>query len=605
MLIYSNDYDDELPRAGGRGSEWARHISNWQANSRFSAYGLAADGSGGMATITSSFYLLVKYAEVSPRTFVCPGDSGTTVFNTNDYGVREREYIDLWDFGPVPSRHCSYAYHMPYGLYALTTSSEPGMAVAADRNPWIDSLSFEAKGPDFYSLYNPDGGREAIKRGNSIVHNEEGQNVLFLDCHVGFEKSPCCGVNKDNIYTFWDGTDIRRGGLPVPFATEPTDLRDSYLVSEPATYRATVTKEVKAVDSANLKKTSIVATLDCPIPEHKNVIWCSTFQMTWDMLKNDIIGEPVKVPEAKELAERLNKAEVSKTDLQQKSYYSAAGIVKDGIIDQIIKEMKRRFPNEPEPDFKELDSLSRFQKELTVVNYAFLDVEFDFKKPFHNTDSKLTFQDSNGKGTAVTSFGTGKKDWDAEVAEQVDILYYKDIDYPKKAHFAVDLCKYTKPYQVVLALLPRQNTLRETVDKVEQKISEFKHDPHYEQVSKLQPSKFSFGPPDSLIVPDFLYKLTHRYEELINKHIINEKLFNYWFCIAKQMINFSLSRTGLTVKSEAILAPPPPAARLGLPRLLHFNKPFLIYVKKRQGGNEPLFVMWVDNSELMQEFGSK
>jgi hypothetical protein len=98
MLIYSNDYDDELPRAGGRDSMWWNQIPNWQADSRFTAYGLAADGSGGMATITSSLYLLVKYAELSPRTFVCPGDSGATVFNLNDYGARDRENIDLWDF---------------------------------------------------------------------------------------------------------------------------------------------------------------------------------------------------------------------------------------------------------------------------------------------------------------------------------------------------------------------------------------------------------------------------------------------------------------------------------------------------------------------------
>jgi len=32
MLIYSNDYDDEFPRAGGRNSVWSSHIPNWRAN---------------------------------------------------------------------------------------------------------------------------------------------------------------------------------------------------------------------------------------------------------------------------------------------------------------------------------------------------------------------------------------------------------------------------------------------------------------------------------------------------------------------------------------------------------------------------------------------
>ena len=32
MLIYSNDYDDELPRAGGRNSVWGGRIPQWLAD---------------------------------------------------------------------------------------------------------------------------------------------------------------------------------------------------------------------------------------------------------------------------------------------------------------------------------------------------------------------------------------------------------------------------------------------------------------------------------------------------------------------------------------------------------------------------------------------
>jgi prepilin-type N-terminal cleavage/methylation domain-containing protein len=232
MLIYSNDYDDEFPRAGGRNSTWAFGISNWLADNRFAAYGLGADGSGGMATITSSFYLLVKYAEVTPKSFICKGDSGTTEFKPTDYAAGDRDLIDLWDFGPQANEHCSYSYHMPYGLYALTTSSEPGMAVAADRNPWMTSPAAEGKDPALLSSYNPEGGKEMVNVGNAIAHQEDGQNVLFMDSHVGFEKQPFCAINDDNIYTYWDGGDIRRGGLPMAGTTEPTDRLDSFLVND-------------------------------------------------------------------------------------------------------------------------------------------------------------------------------------------------------------------------------------------------------------------------------------------------------------------------------------------------------------------------------------
>ena len=232
MLIYSNDYEDEFPRAGGRDSKWNGPVQ-WMAEDRYTAYGLnVANGSGGQATISSSFYLLVKYAEMTPKSFICKADSGITEFKPSEYGAGNRELIDLWDFGDEPVNHCSYSYHMPYGLYALTTSSEPGMAVAADRNPWITNDASEGKDADVFAQFNPDGGKEFVNFGNAVAHQEEGQNVLFMDAHVSFEKKSFCAINDDNIYTFWDGTDIRRGGIPDPGASEPMDRLDSLLVND-------------------------------------------------------------------------------------------------------------------------------------------------------------------------------------------------------------------------------------------------------------------------------------------------------------------------------------------------------------------------------------
>jgi prepilin-type N-terminal cleavage/methylation domain-containing protein len=70
MVLYANEYDDEFPRAGGRTSQWSNKINNWAAANRYDAYQLASDGTGGFVTITSSFYLLIKYTEVTPSSFV-------------------------------------------------------------------------------------------------------------------------------------------------------------------------------------------------------------------------------------------------------------------------------------------------------------------------------------------------------------------------------------------------------------------------------------------------------------------------------------------------------------------------------------------------------
>jgi prepilin-type N-terminal cleavage/methylation domain-containing protein len=244
MLIYANDYEDELPRAGGRNSTWGA-LQNFAGTTRQQAYGVDAAGSGGKATITSCFYLLVKYAEVTPKSFICKGDSGTTEFKLADIagtgGVTTgTELIELWDFGPIATAYksCSYSYHVPFGSYALTVSSEPGFAVAADRNPWLKS---PAGDPPAFNLFKPDltgytgGTTETAKAGNAVSHQSEGQNVMFLDTHVDFEKRAYCSLEDDNIYTVSTVAD-QGSALGTPATTAsytPLNRKDSVLIHDP------------------------------------------------------------------------------------------------------------------------------------------------------------------------------------------------------------------------------------------------------------------------------------------------------------------------------------------------------------------------------------
>jgi hypothetical protein len=244
MLIYANDYEDELPRAGGPGTAWgAMTPAGWKAADRRMAFGVAADGHGGQAGITSCFYLLVKYSEVTPKTFICKGDIGVTVFDPSHRRDTPKGFdlIDAWHFGPPEEafKHCSYAYHILFGLYALTTSVEPGFAVAADRNPWIDAPSGSAQ--DF-SRFKPDvapysGTSEQARQGNAVAHQRDGQYVLFVDSHVEFAKRSYCGVEDDNIYTI---SRVQNGGdlygmsnIPVGPACMPMNRKDSVLVHDP------------------------------------------------------------------------------------------------------------------------------------------------------------------------------------------------------------------------------------------------------------------------------------------------------------------------------------------------------------------------------------
>ena len=217
MLIYSQDHGDLIPVAGGRGTKWGRGLRNWAASNRPEVFGLDPNGASGEATISSSLYLLVHYGYMSAplRTFLCRGDKRVKEFKPTAYGLEDKGLTDVWDFGPDPSKHCSFAYQMVCRPYAskLHTSGPPGLAIAADRNPWMD----RKRARDF-SRFHPAGPGDSTvaKRhaGNTVTHQGDGQNVMFLDTHVSFEEIPYCSREDDNIYTAWDGKDKIRGKPP-------------------------------------------------------------------------------------------------------------------------------------------------------------------------------------------------------------------------------------------------------------------------------------------------------------------------------------------------------------------------------------------------------
>ncbi len=240
MLLYANDHQGALPRAGGPTTMWGP-VARWKAPNRYMAFGLNADGNGGTASISSSFYLLVKYYETPTRLFLCRGDRGTTEFKLSNLVVDLGYFklADAWDFGPTTEafKHYSYSYHIPYALYRLTTSRDPNLAVAADRNPYLKSPMADAGS---LANFKPDtdmfrGTAEQARSGNALAHDRDGQNVSFLDGHVAFEKRSYCGADSDNIYLI--SIDIRRGSplgvIPTPGAAVPTNDRDSVLVHDP------------------------------------------------------------------------------------------------------------------------------------------------------------------------------------------------------------------------------------------------------------------------------------------------------------------------------------------------------------------------------------
>ena len=333
-------------------------------------------------------------------------------------------------------------------------------------------------------------------------------------------------------------------------------------------------------DSAQLGHTVIVPTLDTPAEEGKNVVWCASFQVAWNSMKDDVIKGPIGVKNAEVIADRLNQSEVSGGDLVADSYYAAAGRVGEGIIETISEDMATRFGGVTLPEFNAGPDW--------LVAYAYLKAEIAFQTPYF--DQQGIFTDGSSSETKVSGFGLfeGTNEVNEKLAEQVEILYTSrkqaDSEFAPREleYYALDLCRYSKPCQVIVAHAPWADNLQEVVKDLIGKIEGWKG------------REREFGSIDELFVPNVNYDLTHSFRELIgpDKTIMNQGFQDYWIAEAFQRIEFKLDKSGALLASDAKVEA---AAE---PRSFVFDRPFLVMLRKR-GAENPFFVMWVDNAELL------
>jgi prepilin-type N-terminal cleavage/methylation domain-containing protein len=301
ILTYSTDDKYEsFPVAGSSDSTWDRGTSGsgYEGENSFDWRNPKAFPEvAGTHTVTlaSHLYLLIKYADVSPDQFICPG-SDLKKFQLNNYlmtGIAGNPtnitMTDVWDFGGdylnaekdlSNSRnkgHQSYSYQSPVKIrglennadhraFSVSNTSNPATPVMADRNPfWQSPVDATSTARRYHwhitdkKVYAP-----SIPAGNSTYHQKDGQNVLYADQHSKFEKSANCGIESDNIYTVWGTTTTtgvidptteefkRQCGFGAPTGSPPPMTATSGILTtslQTATTPATGAYSLSEVDS--------------------------------------------------------------------------------------------------------------------------------------------------------------------------------------------------------------------------------------------------------------------------------------------------------------------------------------------------------------------
>jgi prepilin-type N-terminal cleavage/methylation domain-containing protein len=262
QTVYANDYDDAYTVQGGTGSHtWSNITNDWEKPAKVWS-------TAGNITVGASLFLLVREADVSPKSFVCPsGNEKEWDANTFPVAGVIPDMVEVWDFGANaaaagnqgPENCVSYSYHQPYvagdttqtgkssgqgSRLAADGTRSAAFAVMADRSPYFDTklTNGGATATNWMELtgrltWNSTD-KWAINVANAQPHDRESQNIVFADGHSSNETRTDVGMRNDGIYVPW-GTktpneDVRRNGkfFTVRLDAYAWGLEDSVLVND-------------------------------------------------------------------------------------------------------------------------------------------------------------------------------------------------------------------------------------------------------------------------------------------------------------------------------------------------------------------------------------
>jgi prepilin-type N-terminal cleavage/methylation domain-containing protein len=267
QTVYANDYDDEYAVQGaGKAQVWGTAMDTVTTDWNLPAKAWA---DGQTITVGASLFLLVREADVSPKSFVCPsgGQQEWDGITAAPGAAVQPDIVEVWDFGGPnynnmgPMNTVSYSYHNPYaangktaaqgtgskGRYAADGTRSAAFAVMADRNPFFDEKLQNTAGDG--NNYRDHAYLLAVKTwngsafqswevdiANSGPHDRENQNVLFSDGHASNEDRSDVSIKNDNIYTYQNATTElgRRAGLITTTTLDayPRASEDSMLVND-------------------------------------------------------------------------------------------------------------------------------------------------------------------------------------------------------------------------------------------------------------------------------------------------------------------------------------------------------------------------------------
>lgn len=287
-------------------------------------------------------------------------------------------------------------------------------------------------------------------------------------------------------------------------------------------YNNTTKSDIKEKETFNTEGVTTTLTLEDEIQD--DTIWCGTFQLIWNDLKNDLAKQDIVFTPQLKVVENLNKETFRVNDLSDKYFYKKIGTPSISLKKEIEQAIKDKF-NEKSDILNDFEWENRDPKDYFL--YAMLKKEFQFEKAFEELD--------NGKFTDyenVSYFGIKKSSESEELRNQVKVLYYNSKD-----DFAIKLITKQED-EVILCKNPKGNTFNEIYKNITTQESKYKGNKNFKEGELLK-------------VPNIKMNEKTEFTEIQNKSFLFSNGDSYHIEKALQTIQFELDKTGGKIKSEA------------------------------------------------------
>lgn len=269
---------------------------------------------------------------------------------------------------------------------------------------------------------------------------------------------------------------------------------------------------------------NLATTLTLEDEIENDTIWCGTFQLIWNDLKNDLAKQDIVFTPQLKVIENLNKETFTVNDLSEKYYYKKVGTPSLQLKEEIEKAIKEKF-NETSDILDDFEWENRDPKDYFL--YAMLKKNFEFEKAFEEFENG-----EFGSYKNVKYFGIKKNSESDELRKQVEVLYYNSKD-----DFAIKL-KTKQEDEVILCKNPKGNTFNEMYQNIEQQKNTYKGNKNLQEGELLK-------------VPNIKLKEKTEFTEIQNKPFYFLNGDEYEIEKSLQTIEFELDKTGGKIKSEA------------------------------------------------------